>query len=108
MEQKTADWAQFAKDPAFVELHRRKVRFLFGWWIVSTIIYLFLLAGAGLAPRLFAKQIIGDINFGYLFILVSFVYGWFVAGYYAYWANKFSDKMTADLVERFRQGGAQG
>lgn len=107
VEQSKADWAQVASDPRFVELHRRKGRFLFGWWIVSTIIYLVLLVGAGLAPKLFAASIIGDMNFGYLFILSLFIYCWIVAGYYASWANRVSDKITAELVETFKEGGTK-
>jgi uncharacterized membrane protein (DUF485 family) len=102
---KQADWGRIAKDPRFVELHRKKMRFLFGWWIVSTLIYLAILISAGTAPRLFGARVIGDMNFGYIIILSSFIYCWFVAGYYASWANRVSDKLTAKLVEEFRQGG---
>jgi uncharacterized membrane protein (DUF485 family) len=101
------DWAQITTNPKFVELHRRKVKFLFGWWIVSTIIYLVLLIGAGLAPKLFACRIVGDINFGYVFIISLFIYCWAVAGYYAVWANRVSDKITAELVAEFEEAGVK-
>ncbi len=103
--QSKTDWARIAANPKFMELHRRKVKFLFGWWIISTIIYLILLVGAGLTPGLFATRIVGDINFGYLFIISLFIYGWIIAGYYASWANRVSDKITAELVEEFKEGG---
>ncbi len=98
------DWAQVARNPKFVELHRRKVKFLFGWWMISAIIYLALLLSVGLAPDLIATRIVGDINFGYFFIMSLFIYGWFIAGYYAFWANRVSDKITAQLVEELKEG----
>ena len=105
MEQGKADWSKIARNPRFRELHRRKVKFLFGWWIFSTVIYVIFLVTANLGQKLYGWRVIGDINLGYLLVLALFVYCWFVAGYYASWANKFSDKMTADLVEELKQGG---
>jgi uncharacterized membrane protein (DUF485 family) len=101
------EWAKIAANPKFVELHRRKVRFLFGWWLISTLVYLAILLGAGLAPKLFAGRVIGDINFGYFFILSMFVYCWFIAAYYASWANRVSDKLTAELVQELKEGGVK-
>ena len=105
--QNERDWAQIARNPKFVELHRRKVTFLFGWWMISTLVYLVLLVGAGLAPKLFAWRIVGDINFAYVFVISLFIYCWAVAGYYALWANRVSDKLTADLVKEFKQSGVK-
>lgn len=104
---KQTDWAQVAMNPRFVELHRRKVKFLFGWWIASTVIYVVFLVCASLVSRLFAWRVMGDINFGYLCVLSLFVYCWIVAGYYASWANRVSDKITTELVEGFKKGGIE-
>jgi len=108
VEEKTADWGKIASNPRFQELHARKEKFLFGWWIISIIIYVIFLACANLmAQSVFAWRVIGDINVGYLLILVLFVYCWCLAGYYASWANKVADKITTELVEEFKEGGIQ-
>ena len=107
-EQVRTDWTQIAQNKRFVELHHKKVKFLFGWWIISTIIYVSFLACANLAQKLFSWQIIGDINFGYLAVLVLFIYCWVIAGYYASWSNRVSDKITDDLVKDLKKGGLIG
>jgi len=108
VEERKADWAQIAANPRFQELHGRKVKFLFGWWIFSIIIYvIFLVCSILFAQSFFAWRVIGDINIGYLLILVLFVYCWWLAGYYASWANKVSDRITTELVEELKEGGMQ-
>ena len=99
MAEKKEDWAAIAKNPKFIELHRRKVYFLFGWWIFSNVYYFLLPIGAGAAPGLFSVKIIGNINFGYLFALSQFFVSWAIAIYYAGWANKVSDRLTRELVD---------
>lgn len=96
------DWAAIAKNPKFVELHRRKAYFLFGWWIFSTIYYFLLPIGAGSATGLWNWKIIGHINFGYLFALSQFFVSWALALYYASWANKVSDRLTNELIEELK------
>ncbi|MGO8820595.1 MAG: DUF485 domain-containing protein [Desulfomonilaceae bacterium] len=105
VEQNRADWSAIARNPKFKELRRRKEKFLFGWWIVSAVIFVIFLVVANLGRKVYGWCVIGDINLGYLLVLALFVYCWFIAGYYASWANRFSDKMTADLVEELKQGG---
>ncbi|MGC8605823.1 MAG: DUF485 domain-containing protein [Desulfomonilaceae bacterium] len=105
MEQNRTDWSEIARNPRFRELRRRKEKFLFGWWIVSATIFVIFLVVANLGRNLYGFRVVGEINLGYLLVLALFVYCWFIAGYYASWANRFADKMTADLVEEFKQGG---
>jgi uncharacterized membrane protein (DUF485 family) len=99
---KQEDWAAIAKNPKFVELHRRKSYFLFGWWIFSTVYYFLLPIGAGAAPGLFSVKVIGNINFGYLFALSQFFVSWAIALYYASWANKVSDRLTNELLDELK------
>jgi uncharacterized membrane protein (DUF485 family) len=99
MAQKTYDWAAIAKDPRFVELHHKKSRFLFGWWIFSSIYYFLLPIGAAYAPELFKIQVLGRINFGYVFALSQFFVSWGIALYYAKVANRDFDRMTRELVQ---------
>jgi uncharacterized membrane protein (DUF485 family) len=93
------DWAAIARNPKFLELHRKKAYFLFGWWAFSTIYYFLLPIGAGSAPELFKWQVIGNINFGYLFALSQFIVSWILAIHYAAWANRVSDRITDDLLK---------
>lgn len=99
MAQKTYDWAAIAKDPRFQELHHKKSRFLFGWWIFSSIYYFLLPIGAAYAPDLFKIQVFGRINFGYVFALSQFFVSWGIALYYAKVANRDFDRMTRELVQ---------
>ncbi|MBF0531453.1 MAG: DUF485 domain-containing protein [Deltaproteobacteria bacterium] len=108
MRRQKQDWSRVAKHPKFVELHRRKTGFLLGWWLISTILYLFLLIGAGTAPKLFSWRVIGNINFGYLLMISLFVYCVVIAGYYAYWANRVPDRITRELLEELKRGGNKG
>jgi uncharacterized membrane protein (DUF485 family) len=93
------DWAAIARNPKFIELHRRKAYFLFGWWIFSTIYYFLLPIGAGSATGLWSWKVIGNINFGYLFALSQFFVSWALAIYYAAWANRVSDRLTNELLD---------
>jgi len=100
--QKQGDWAAIAKNPKFIELQRRKAHFLFGWWIFSTIYYFLLPIGAGSAEGLWRWKVIGNINFGYLFALSQFLVSWALAIYYAFWANRVSDRLTDELLDELK------
>lgn len=98
MSEKKHDWSAIARNQKFVELHRRKTAFLFGWWIFSSIYYFLLPIGAAYAPGLFKVQVLGRINVGYLFALSQFFVSWGIAMYYAHVANKDFDRLTRELV----------
>lgn len=99
MAQKTYDWSAIARDPRFIELHHKKSRFLFGWWAFSTAYYFLLPIGAAYARPLFTIEMIGNINFGYVFALSQFFVSWGLAIYYAKVANNDFDRMTRELVQ---------
>jgi uncharacterized membrane protein (DUF485 family) len=101
--EKARDWASIAKNPKFEEIHRRKTYFLFGWWIFSTVYYFLLPIGAGAFPGLWKIKVIGVVNFGYLFALSQFFVSWALAIYYASWANRVSDRLTAELIEDLKK-----
>jgi uncharacterized membrane protein (DUF485 family) len=102
MAEQQYDWTAIANNPKFKELHHKKTAFLFGWWIFSTVYYFLLPIGAAYAPTLFKVQILGRINFGYLFALSQFFVSWGLAMYYAHVANKDFDRLTRELVEELR------
>ncbi len=93
------NWAAIASHPKFVELHRAKMRFLVGLWVVGATSYFLLLIGAITAPDLFNTKIIGRLNFGYLFCLFQFVLSWAIAVYYTRRSNKEFDPLTKELVD---------
>jgi uncharacterized membrane protein (DUF485 family) len=98
------DRATIAKNPRFVELHRRKCLFFFGWWSFSTVYYLFLPMGAGGSPEPFRLKIAGDLNLRCLFVLSQFVICWAIAVLYLVWSNSVSDEITNELPEEIRTG----
>jgi uncharacterized membrane protein (DUF485 family) len=99
MSKTTYDWAAIARNPKFIELHGRKTKFLFGWWIFSTLFYFLLPIGAAYAPELFKIKVLGRINFGYAFALSQFFVSWWLAMYYAKVANRDFDRLTRELVQ---------
>ena len=101
MAEKTYDWSAIARNPKFIELHRKKTTFLVGWWVFSTVFYFLLPIGAAYAPGLFKIKILGRVNFGYLFALSQFFVSWGLAHYYAHVANKDFDRLTRDVVSEF-------
>jgi uncharacterized membrane protein (DUF485 family) len=96
------NWAAIAKDPKFRELRARKTRFLFGWWIFSTLYYFLLPVGASYFPEIFKYRVAGHMNFGYVFALSQFFVCWAIAIYYAAWANRVSDRLTKELLAELK------
>ena len=100
------DWAAIARHPKFLELHRRKTTFLFGWWLASATLYFLFTLGAGFAPGLYRTKVAGPLNFGFVFGLAQFFISWGIALHYSRVANARFDRLTAELGESLRQGGA--
>ena len=101
---KRIDWTAIAKSPNFVELHRKKTRFLVGLWLIGATSYFLVLIGAMYAPGLFNAKIIGRLNFGYLFCLFQFVLAWAIAIYYTYRSNKEFDPLTNEVLDLINKG----
>ena len=101
---KTIEWAAIAQSPKFVELHRKKTRFLVGLWLIGATSYFLVLIGALYAPALFNAKIIGRLNFGYLFCLFQFVLAWAIAIYYTYRSNKEFDPLMNEVLVMINKG----
>ena len=101
---KTIAWAAIAQSPKFVELHRKKTRFLVGLWLVGATSYFLVLIGALYAPALFNAKIIGRLNFGYLFCLFQFVLAWAIAIYFTYRSNKEFDPLMNEVLDMINKG----
>lgn len=82
------DWSAIAAEPKFRELTRRKTRFLAGLMLFSVAYYFLLPVGAAYFPELFARRIVGPVNFGIVFALSEFVVAWAIAIVYTRRANR--------------------
>jgi uncharacterized membrane protein (DUF485 family) len=101
---KTVAWAKVAQSPKFVELTRKKTRFLVGLWLIGATSYFLVLIGAMYAPALFNTKIIGRLNFGYLFCLFQFVLAWAIAIYYTYRSNREFDPLMNEVLDQIHKG----
>ncbi len=105
MEKVTYEWATIAKSQKFLELKRKKSRFLIMLWFIGVLSYFLLPLGVGYAPELFKKKVIGRINFAYIFCLYQYVMTLAIALYYTYRANKEFDPLTQEVLEGINERG---
>jgi uncharacterized membrane protein (DUF485 family) len=98
MAQASINWAAIDADPRFQDLHRRKVRFLFGLMAFSIIYYFLLPVGAAYFQDFFSIKVWGPVNVGLVFALSEFVVAWGIAFYYSNHANKVFDEMAKELI----------
>ena len=94
----TPDWKAIDSDPRFQELHRKKMRFLWGLMVFSMFYYFLLPIGAAYYQDLFKVKLWGPVNFGIVFALSEFVVAWALAFWYARRANAVFDPMAAEIV----------
>ncbi|MCC2637653.1 MAG: hypothetical protein K0Q68_1372 [Moraxellaceae bacterium] len=102
MNPKPIDWYAIAADPRFIELHRRKSRFLWGLMAFSLVYYFLLPLGAAYTPGLFSQKVWGSMNVGLLFALSEFAVAWGVAVIYSRRANREFDALAAEIVASVR------
>lgn len=95
------DWARIHAHPTFLELHRRKSRFLWRLMAISVIYYFLLPIGAGYFPQLFRHTLWGPLNVGLVFAFSQFVLAWAIAAIYARHANRHFDALAAQLQREF-------
>lgn len=99
------DWQNIAKNPKFLNLHRKKSRFLFGLWIFGAIPYFLLTLGAAYAPEIFKTRLVGRMNLGYVFCVVQFFVTVAIGAYYSNRTNKVFDPLTRELLAELEPGG---
>lgn len=104
MLRKTVNWAAIVQSPKFMELHRKKSKFLVGLWLVGATSYFLVLIGALFVPDLFNAKILGRLNFGYLFCLFQFVLAWAIAIYYTYRSNNEFDPLMQEVLDMINKG----
>ncbi|MBK7664893.1 MAG: DUF485 domain-containing protein [Sterolibacteriaceae bacterium] len=99
------DYSEIARHTKFRELARKKVRFLVGWWLFSTIFYFGLPIWAGnttLQSDVGNMKVIGNVPLLYLYALAQYALSIAIALYYTYWANKYADRLTEELLRDLR------
>jgi uncharacterized membrane protein (DUF485 family) len=104
-ETKKTDFAAIAKDPKFIELSRRKKRFLIGWWVFSTLFYFGLPIWAGNTTAqsdVGNMKMIGVLPLLFVYALAQYVVCIFIALYYARWANNNSDRLNDELLRELK------
>lgn len=98
-------FSEIAKHPKFKELSRKKLGFLVGWWLFSTLFYFGLPIWAGnttLQSDVGNMKIIGKMPVLYLYALAQYALCLVIALYYAHWANKEADRLTAELLTELK------
>lgn len=103
MNQTPIDWYAVAADPRFIDLHRRKSRFLWGLMAFSLAFYFLLPLGAAYTPALFSQKVWGPLNVGLLFALSEFAVAWGVAVVYSRRANREFDALAAEIVASVKE-----
>lgn len=103
MTERRIDWAAISKDSKFVELQKKKTRFLVTLWTIGAISYFLVLIGAMYAPGLFNAKVMGRLNFGYLFCLFQFVLAWGIAIYYTRKSNSEFDPLMEELLDHINK-----
>lgn len=106
MSTNSINWVAIDNDPRFQRLHSKKVAFLTGLMIFSTVYYFLLPIGAAYFQDLFKMKVFGVVNFGILFALSQFVVAWGVAGYYTAKAKEY-DAMAQELIDDAHKIGAK-
>ncbi len=100
MDDNKVRWAELAKMPEFVELHRKKRAFLLTLWCLGSLCFFLLPICAGYFPDIMKVKILGRLNFGYFFCLFEFAMVWAIALYYTHKANTYFDPLTKEVVAR--------
>lgn len=100
------NWAAIDATPKFMALHRKKMLFLWGLMVFSTIYYFLLPIGAAYYQDLFKIKVWGVVNVGLLFALSEFIVAWAIAFVYARKANAEFDTMAQEIINDAQKTGA--
>ena len=99
------EWAAIERDDEFRALVAAKRRFIVPASIFFLLYYFALPLLVGYRPELMSRDVVGEINWAYLFSLSQFVMAWILMAMYVKRARRY-DAMVADLIAR-RHGGAR-
>ena len=100
-----AEWEAIARDAQFRELIAEKKRVIVPATIFFIIYYFALPVLVGYVPQVMQREVIGHINWAYLFALSQFFVAWAIAFWYLAKAGVF-DEMARRIRERITGGAA--
>lgn len=99
------DWAAIEATPEFRALIAAKRRFIVPATIFFIVYYFALPILVGYLPDTMSRDVIGEINLGYLFALSQFAMAWAVMALYVRRARDF-DAREHEIVRRFAGGAS--
>lgn len=99
------DWAAIEATPEFRALIAAKRRFIVPATIFFVVYYFALPILVGYLPETMSRDVIGEINLGYLFALSQFAMAWVVMVLYVRRARDF-DAREHEIVRRFAGGAS--
>jgi uncharacterized membrane protein (DUF485 family) len=94
-------WESIARDPGYKTLVASKARFIVPATIFFTVYYFTLPILVGYWPELVKTEVLGRVNFAYLFAFSQFFMAWILAGIYVVVAASW-DKRAAAVIERIQ------
>jgi uncharacterized membrane protein (DUF485 family) len=97
--QAAADWPAIEAEPAFRELVAAKRRFIVPATLFFIVYYFALPVLVGYFPGAMEKDVVGKINWAYLFALSQFAMAWLVMALYVRRAREF-DAREHEIVAR--------
>ncbi|MBL9132962.1 MAG: DUF485 domain-containing protein [Verrucomicrobiaceae bacterium] len=97
-EKSPVKWDQLEAKPEFRTLLARKSRFIIGSTIFFVAYYFALPVLVGYFPALMKKEVLGRLNWAYLFALSQFFMAWTLAWVYTRKAAQW-DKEAASVVQ---------
>ncbi|MBW3628208.1 MAG: DUF485 domain-containing protein [Gemmatimonadetes bacterium] len=99
------EWAEVENNPEFRALVHAKRGFIFPATAFFIVYYFALPILVGYWPEAMSRDVVGEVNVGYLFALSQFVMAWIIMAMYVKRAKVF-DGMVDRLVAQVR-GGAR-
>ncbi|MBK8094988.1 MAG: DUF485 domain-containing protein [Verrucomicrobiaceae bacterium] len=97
MSEKSPDWAQLEAKPAFQALLSRKAKFIITATVFFVTYYFALPILVGYFPEFMKKEVLGRLNWAYLFALSQFFMAWALAWIYTRKAAQW-DKEAAAII----------
>ena len=99
------DWAAIEAAPEFRALIAAKRRFIVPATVFFIVYYFALPLLVGYVPDIMSRDVVGEINLGYLFALSQFAMAWAVMALYVRRARDF-DAREREIVRRFAGGAS--
>jgi uncharacterized membrane protein (DUF485 family) len=91
------DWDRIARSPGFQRMTAEKTRFVVAATLFFLVYYFALPILVGYWPEMMKREVLGALNWAYLFALSQFFMAWILAYFYMRISARF-DRMSAEIV----------